>query len=130
MISFSQPASYAISTPGALTMTNSCFEMNKFNRLAPIVSTGDPFPFIEVSNNFVDDSDADLACPFLAQFPDEDDKVALEAYACVDFDAATCRNQPAPEEESEDESKSPGTTTSLPLGWLLPVTLPLLFFGL
>ncbi len=106
------PFGYAIRSFGPINVESSCFVGNTFRAHAPIQVFGAPHSSI---GNYVDSSQDDLTCDFLAVFSSQDDTAEVKPI-CFDSDARSCPMKlpptKAPTSHPVDEQLNKPTSSS------------------
>jgi hypothetical protein len=111
---------YAVRSFGPLLMESNCFIDNTFLNHGPVLVYGNQY---SASNNYVESSQSDLTCEFMALFNSQDDQ-ADELPTCEMSDAVTCAfsqaptiaptqgpDTPAPSQRPQEEEESRNTET-------------------
>lgn len=80
------PFGYAIRSFGPISLESSCFLGNSFRAHGPVQVFGAPHASL---GNYVDSSQADLTCKFLAVFSSQDGTTDIKP-SCFDSDAKSC----------------------------------------
>jgi hypothetical protein len=103
------PASYgyAIRSFGPISLDSTCFIDNVFLNHGPVLIYGNQY---SASNNYVESTQTDLTCEFLALFNEQDDQ-ADDVPTCEMSDADVCAFTQAPTEAPTQGEASPAPST-------------------